>query len=100
MIRSNALNGIRSNALNGTRSNALNGTPFARARTGPSREAAQECSPRRQPWVVMQQRPAPKGRQTLAQETAKSFTGDLYIPLREYVLTRICVLRHISIRHD
>jgi hypothetical protein len=26
-----------------------------------SREAAQECSPRRQPWVVMQQRISPEG---------------------------------------
>ena len=43
-------------------------------RTEASREAAQECSPRRQPWVVLQERQSPEG----ATETSPKNTS-LYL---------------------
>src|SRR5882762_3921483 len=64
-----------------TREAAQNRTqPRSAGRTEPSREAAQECSPRRQPWVIMQQPTSPEGATDPGQEQSQTFRRRLCIP--------------------
>src|SRR6266567_1917200 len=99
MIRSNAPNAILPNTIlnvsfqcselqpsapqttEPTREAAQNRTqPRSAGRTEPSREAAQECSPRRQPWVIMQKPTSPEGATDTGQEQSQTFRRRSYIP--------------------
>src|SRR6266567_287050 len=96
MIRSNAPNAILPNTIlnvsfqcSELQPSALARTeptreqpspPVRRRRTEPSREAAQECSPRRQPWVIMQKPTSPEGATDTGQEQSQTFRRRSYIP--------------------